>query len=258
MPPIPLIELLPANAFAAFLIFSRLGAALMMLPGFGELYVPQRYRLLLALMMAGLLMPVIAPLLPPLPASASQLAVIVLGEVVIGLFIGTVARIMVATLETAGMIVSLQTGLSAATMFNPLSDQQSSPLPAAFLGMLGVVVIFLTDLDHLLLRAVVDSYALFTPGVLPPLGDLSETISRLVAGTFRLAIEISAPFLVLGIVFFAALGVVARMVPQLMVLFIAQPLQIMGGLLVFAVVLVTGMRWFLEAFVQQMGFLVGS
>jgi flagellar biosynthetic protein FliR len=255
---VPLTELLPANAFAAFLIFARLGSALMVLPGFGELYVPQRYRLLLALLMAGLLMPVIAPLLPPLPASASALALMVLGEVVIGIFIGTVARVLVATLETAGMIVSLQMGLSAATMFNPLGDQQSSPLPAAFLGIMGVVLIFLTDLDHLLLRAAVDSYGLFTPGALPPLGDLSDTIAHLVAGTFRLALEMSAPFLVLGIVFFAALGVVARLVPQLLVLFIAQPLQIMGGLLVFAVVLVTGMRWFLEAFVQQMGFLVGN
>ncbi len=243
------------------LIFARLGTAMMLLPGFGELYVPQRYRLLLALMMAGLLMPVIAPVLPPLPASPSQLAVLVLGEVVIGAFIGTVARILVATLETAGMMISLQMGLSAATMFNPLGDQQSSPLPAAFLGVLGVVLIFLnTDLDHLLLRAAVESYGILHAGGIAAArrSQRHHHAARRPASFSRWRSEISAPFLVLGIVFFAALGVVARMVPQLQVLFIAQPLQIMGGLLVFAVVLVVGMRWFLEAFVQQMGFLVGN
>jgi flagellar biosynthesis protein FliR len=88
----PFEQLLPANLFAAFLIFARIGSAMMLLPGFGELYVPQRYRLLLALMMAGLLTPVLSPLIPPLPGSAATLGVLVFGEVVIGVFIGTLAR----------------------------------------------------------------------------------------------------------------------------------------------------------------------
>jgi len=255
---VPLQQFLPANLFAAFLIFCRVGATMMLLPGFGELYVPQRLRLMLALMLAVLVTPVLAPLMPPLPSSAAELAILVLGEVMIGIFVGTLARLLVSALETAGMMVSLQVGFSTATMFNPLSDQNGSPLPSALYGMLGVVLIFLTDMDHLLLRATVESYGLFTPGALPPLGDLTDTVARFAAGSFRLAFEMAAPFIVLGLVFFIALGMIARMVPQLQVLFIAQPLQIMGGLLVFAVVLVTAMRWFLEAFVQQLGFLVAN
>ena len=254
----PLTEFLPANLFAAFLIFSRLGSAMMLLPGFGELYVPQRYRLLLGLMMAALLTPVLAPVLPPLPASPAQLALIVGGEVAIGIFIGTIARIMVASLETAGMVISMQIGLSAATMFNPLADQQSSPLPSAFLGVLAVVLIFLTDADHQLLRAAVDSYAVFTPGALPPIGDLSDVVARIAAASFKLGIEIAAPFIVLGLVFFVALGIVARMVPQIQILFIAQPLQILGGLAIFGIVLVSGMRWFLGEFLRQFTGVIGG
>ena len=66
---------------------------MMLLPGFGEVYVPQRYRLLLALIMAGLLTPVLAPMLPPCRRARPQLVVMVGGEVVIGVFIGTLARI---------------------------------------------------------------------------------------------------------------------------------------------------------------------
>ncbi len=251
----PLEQFLPANLFAALLIFARIGAATMLLPGFGELYVPTRFRLLLALLMAGLLTPVLGPSLPALPESPAALALMVMGEVLVGVFIGTLARILVAALEMAGMIVSLQTGLSAATMFNPLAEQSSSPLPSALYGMLGVVLIFVTDLDHLLLRAAVESYALFTPGALPPVGDFTETVTHFAAGSFRLAFEMAAPFIVIGLVFFVALGLIARMVPQLQVLFIAQPLQILGGLGLFAVVLLTGMRWFLTEFVQQFSFL---
>jgi flagellar biosynthesis protein FliR len=253
-----LAQILPADLFAVFLIFSRLGATMMLLPGFGELYVPQRYRLLLALLMSGLLAPVLGPLLPAMPASASRLAVIILGEVTIGVFIGTVARILVSALETAGMVVSMQSGLSAAVMFNPLADQQQSALPSALYGMLGIVLIFVTDLHHMLLRAAVESYALFTPGALLPVGDLSDMVAHVVAGAFRLGVEMAAPFIILGLVFFVALGLIARMVPQIQILFIAQPLQIVGGLVVFSIVLMAGMRWFLDAFVQQFAFFVPS
>lgn len=254
----PLAQFLPANAFAVFLIFGRLGTAMMLLPGFGEVYVLQRYRLLLALAIALLLTPVLGPSLPPLPESPARLAVLVGCEVMIGAFIGTVARIIVSALETAGTVVSLQLGLSTAAMFNPLADQGQSALPAALYGMLGIVLIFVTDLDHMLLRAAVDSYAVFAPGALLPVGDLSDAVARVAAGSFRLGFEMAAPFVVIGIVFFVALGIVARLVPQLQVLFIAQPLQIVGGLAIFAFVLVSGMRWFLDAFVQQFGFLVAN
>src|SRR5262249_41238968 len=160
---------------------ARIGSAIILLPGFGELYVPQRYRLLLALLLAALLTPVLGPNLPPLPASPARLALIVGGEVMIGLFIGTVARLLIAALETAGMVVSTQLGLSTAVIFNPLTDQTQSAIPSAFYGMLGVLLIFLTDFHHQLLRAAVDSYSLFTPGALPPIGDLTEIVTHLVA-----------------------------------------------------------------------------
>jgi flagellar biosynthetic protein FliR len=166
---------------------------------------------------------------------------------------GTVTRILITTLESAGMVVSLQLGLSAAVVFNPLAAQQGS-VPGAFYSMLGVLLIFLTDTHHLLLRGLVDSYAVFPPGVLPPMGDLSDTIARVTAGSFRLAMEMSAPFIVIGTLFFIALGIVARLVPQFQLLFVTQPLQIVGGLAVFVVALVTGMRWFLDTFVQQINF----
>jgi flagellar biosynthetic protein FliR len=247
-----LATLLPANLFAALVIFMRLGGAMMLLPGFGEAYVPPRYRLLLAVLFSMLMTPVLAPELPVLPSAPSALAVILGSELFIGLFIGTIARILITTLESAGMIVSFQLGLSAAQVFNPLAASQGS-VPGAFYSMLGVLLIFLTDTHHLLLRGLVDSYAVFTPGVLPPIGDLSDTIARVVAGSFRLAMELSAPFIVLGTIFSIALGIIARLVPQFQLLFVTQPLQIVGGLVVFVVALVTGMRWFLDVFIAELG-----
>jgi flagellar biosynthetic protein FliR len=250
-------QLLPANVFAVFLVFARTGSMLMLLPGFGEFYVMQRFRLLLAVVIAFLLAPLLSPLLPPLPASAPDLVTLVGGEVVIGIFLGTVARVLLSALDTAGSVVSLQLGLSAAQIFNPLQAQPAA-IASTFYGIIGVLLIFLTDLHHLLLRAMVDSYDVFPPGALPPLGDLSEAMVHGAAGAFRLGIEMAAPFIVIGTLFFVTLGLIGRLVPQLQMLFVTQPLQIVGGLIAFAFVLASGMEWFLAAFAQQFAALTGT
>ncbi|HZB90633.1 MAG TPA: flagellar biosynthetic protein FliR [Stellaceae bacterium] len=245
-----LLQLLPANVFAVMLIFARIGTALMLLPGFGEFYVYRRFRLLLAFLIAVLLTPLLAPLLPPLPGGAVKLAGMVGSEVVIGLFLGSVSRILLAALDIAGTIVSFQLGLSAAQMFNPMAGS-TSPLTSTLYSILGVLLIFLTDLHHMLLRSLVDSYDVFAPGVMPPLGDLSEMITRSVAGAFAIGFGMAAPFIVLGLMFYVALGIVGRLVPQLQIMFVTMPAQILGGLVVLVFVLSAGMEWFLDAFQRE-------
>ncbi len=242
-------QVLPANLFAVMLVFSRLGSALMVMPGFGDLYVPTRYRLLLAIFLAAIIAAALATALPGQPDSPLRLLTLLGGEIVIGLFIGTIGRMMLSALETAGMIISFQLGLSTAQVFNPLLAQQGA-ITGAFLTVAGVLVIFLTDTHHLMLRGLIASYDLFPPGAFPGFGDLSNTVARLVAASFSLAVELSAPFLVLGTIFFVALGFLSRLMPQLQIFFIVLPLQVAGGLVVFAFTIYAVMQWFLDGFVQ--------
>jgi len=252
---VPLEQFLPTNTFAALLVFARIGSAMMLLPGFGEAYVMPRFRLLLAVILSLLLLPILAPLLPGLPSSPSQLFVVMGGEILVGVFIGTLARVILMALDSAGQVVSLQTGLSAAQIFNPLLATQTA-IPSSLYSMLGVLLIFLTDLHHVMLRGLVDSYMIFTPGQLPPVDDLSQTAARAVAGSFKLAVEMAAPFIVVGTIFMIGIGLIGRLVPQVQVLFVSQPLQVMGGLLLFGAVLAAGMGWFLDGFVQQFAVIV--
>ena len=246
-----LAELLPANIFAVMIVFVRTGSAIMLLPGFGDLYVPKRYRLLLALVFSGLIASALAPILPALPGSPSGLAVMIAGEITIGVFLGSVARILIGTLETAGMLISFQLGLSAAQVFNPTLSQQSA-IASSFLTVLGTLLILVTNTHYLLLRGIVGSYDLFPPGVFPAIEDLSNSVSRIIATSFQLSAELAAPFIVIGTVFFVALGLLARLMPQLQVFFVSLPVQIAGGLAVFAATLYAIMHWFLDAFVQAL------
>lgn len=246
-----LAQFLPANVFAVMLVFARTGATFMLLPGFGDLYVPQRYRLLLALLFAGLLASALQPILPALPVSPSRLALLIGGEIMIGIFLGTISRILISALETAGMIISLQLGLSAAQVFNPALAQQSA-ITSSILTVLGSLVILVTNTHYLLLRGLVGSYDLFPPGAFPAVEDLSNSVARMVGVSFRIAAELAAPFVVIGTIFFVALGLLSRLMPQLQIFFVALPIQIIGGLAIFAFTLYAIMHWFLDAFTQAL------
>ena len=222
--------------FIFLLAFTRIGAAMMVLPGFAAATVSTRIRLLLSLLITAVVLPSVAPSLPAMPQSALALAVLLAGEVVIGLFIGYIARLMLTTLEVAGTIVAFSSSLANASIFNPAAAEQSS-IVATFLLLIAMLLIFVTDLHHLMLMAVVGSYEVFRPGAGLPVGDMADVIARLVARSFVLGVELAAPFIVVAMVFQFAMGLIARLMPQLMIFFIAIPVQIMLGFVVLSIAL---------------------
>ncbi|MEJ0067781.1 MAG: flagellar biosynthetic protein FliR [Pseudomonadota bacterium] len=240
-------RLLTGEVFTFLLIFSRTGSAMILLPGFGEAYVSIRVRLLLAFAFSVVVAPVVSPHLPPLPASPVALILLLGSEIGVGLFIGSIGRIMITGLETAGTLVSFQIGLSTASVFNPLISDQSQ-LTSVLISIVGMVLLFETDLHHMMLRAMVDSYTLFTPGALPPIGDFTETITRLVSRSFLIAMQIAAPFLVVSTMMYLALGLTSRLMPQLQIFFLALPLQIGLGFLLLTMTISSIMLWFLNNF----------
>src|SRR5690606_16152900 len=206
------------QVWAAGLIFARVGALLMVIPGVGEQSVPPRVRLSFALLFALMLYPVLAPSMPALPGSVGSLAAQVIKEIAIGLVIGTILRIFMAALATAGEVVSLQTTLSFAQTASPNQAQPTASL-STFLGLLGLVLIMTSDLHHMFISAMVRSYALF-PLVKPlPIADSAQLAIRTVGDSFALGIQLAAPVLVFSLVFNVATGLVGRVMPQFPVFF---------------------------------------
>ncbi len=241
------LNLLPADLFAFFVVFARAGTALMFMPGFGEVYVPARLRLVVALALALLLTPVVASTLPGLPASTLRLAAILFGEITVGAFLGLVGRIISSAVHTTGTVLAFQTGLANALGYDPVAAEQSA-VTAMFLSTAGVLVVFLGDLHHLMLRALADSYNVFIPGVMPPMGDFAKVITRLVGDTFVLGVQLASPFIAVGLVFYLGVGVLARLMPQVQIFFIAMPVQIFLGFTVLAATIAAILGWFANRF----------
>ncbi|MEM7652767.1 MAG: flagellar biosynthetic protein FliR [Pseudomonadota bacterium] len=231
-----LSDILPATIWQILFVFIRVGAATMMLPGFGEAYVPGRMRIIFSMVLTLLIVPVVLDIIPPLPDNPLELFLIIAGEIAIGVFIGLIAQVLLSTLQTAGTIIAFMMSLANALAFNPATAQQSSTI-GSFLGAVGLLLIFMGDLHHLMLAAVVDSYTLFIPGQMPPVGDFSEIMTRIVAGSFTVALQFSAPWILVGLIFYLGLGLLARLMPQVQIFFVAIPIQLLIGFALFLPVL---------------------
>ena len=221
------------QVWAGGLIFARIGAIILTLPGIGETYVPPRIRLSLALVISLCLWPVIGGSLPALPDSLGATVGWVIREVITGLMIGAILRAFTSALATAGEIVSLQTTLSFAQTTNPLQAQPGTTI-AAFLMLLGTVLVFATDTHHLFIAGLVGSYELIAPARPLIAADFAELAIRTVADSFMLGIQLSAPVIVFALIFNLAAGLVGRVMPAFQIFFAAAPLSIILGLSIFA------------------------
>jgi flagellar biosynthetic protein FliR len=155
------------------------------------------------------------------------------------------------SLQTAGMLIATQTGLAYAQTVDPTQHDQGAAI-GNFFSLLGAVLIFSTDLHHLAIGAVSGSYKMLPPGAALPTADMAELTIRLVSASFALGFQLAAPFLVFGFALYAALGILARLMPQLQVFFVAVPINIMFGFVVLALLLGTMMTLFLNFYSAQM------
>jgi flagellar biosynthetic protein FliR len=229
--------------FAGALVFARIAAMIMTMPGFGDTPAPTRVRLSFALVMTIVVTPVVYPAMPVIPQGVSDLIGAVIREVLIGLAIGAILRAFLAAMATAGEVISIATTLSFAQTTNPTLGQQNTTL-ATFLSLMATVIIMVGDLHHLFIAAMVRSYSLFPFGHAPPVSDFSQLMIRTTADAFTLGIQLAAPVLIFSLIFNLATGLVGRAMPQFQIFFAAAPLQVLLGLSLFALSLgVMGNYW---------------
>jgi len=240
------LTLYGVEIWAVALLFARIGAMIMLLPGFGEPAVPARVRLAFALLLAVALAPALGNRVPEPAASAWGMGLQVASEVLIGVMLGGAARLLVSALATAGQLLGLEIGIAFAQTADP-TQTQSGQLLAVFLGVFGLALIFATGLDHMFLRGVAGSYDVIALGAPAPVGDAAELALEVTAAAFRTGFQIAMPVIAAGLIFRVGLGVLSRLIPQIQVFFVALPLQIMGGLVVFALGLSTGMLIWLDS-----------
>ena len=213
------------------LVFLRMGAAMALLPGFGDRMVPGRIRLVLALVFTLIIAPAVTDRVLPPQGGAGPFVLFLLAETANGLALGFILRLTVLALEMAGGLAAQSGSLSQ--MFGTGGE----PLPAIahLLVMAGLALAVLSGLHVQLARALILSYDAMPAGHFPAAGLIRSWGVAQIAQAFALALSLAAPFVIAALIYNVALGVINRAMPMLMVSFIGAPALTAGTLILLAI-----------------------
>lgn len=224
-----------AQPFLPFLaVLGRTSAFVAVLPIFSWRIVPVRVRAMIALLLTVF----VAMVLPPSravtqPIAGISMALLVVGETLVGLSLGLSVRLVFAAVEVGGRIASRQMGLAMAGTYDPSTGQQTQPL-ATFFEILFVLFFLVASGHHLLIRMIFRSYELFPAGEMPTLGAMAEAL--VVAGSTMMVfgLKLAAPVLAAFLCLSVFLAILARVLPEMNILFLSLPLRVGLGLFMAA------------------------
>ncbi|MBE9605782.1 flagellar biosynthetic protein FliR [Acetobacteraceae bacterium H6797] len=231
-----LLAALPLLAFQAVVIFARMGAAVMLLPGIGEAELPAPVRLGIGVGFVPVLLPVLGDSLPTVPDALPDIARLLLVEIGIGIWIGSLARVAMLGLSIAAQFIAGAMGLTSALVQDPALGQGGTAL-SRLIGLAAVVMVMTTGLHHLAIAAMAESYAVLPAGLGFPAEEVAQSIVAAGADNLGLALRLSAPFLVGAVIANVGLGLLARLAPQIQVYFVAVPGQVLAGIALLALLM---------------------
>ncbi|WP_181704744.1 flagellar biosynthetic protein FliR [Chthonobacter rhizosphaerae] len=223
-------ETVPALILSVFLLFCRIGACLMVLPGVGSARVPTQVRLFLAFGVTLALAPGLVPLVLPVVRAEGEtdFLALVAVEVVVGLLIGTVGRSLLAALQALATATNSFLGI-AAMPGAPVEDTEAAPALVTLITLFSVLLLFLTDLHLEILRGLWASYATVPVGTGYPAGSGLDWLVDRISQAFLTALQVTSPYMLYGFLVNLGTGLVNKMMPALPVFFIAQPFVMLGG-----------------------------
>lgn len=222
----------PDMILVAFLMFCRIGGCLMLMPGFSSPRIPLQVRLFIAIAVTLAMTPV---LLPTLQGSVRDLAFpallgLIISETAVGGLIGLIGRLFFLALQFMATAAAQFIGF-AGMPGTPIEDVEPLPSVATLITLTATVFLFLTDQHWEVFKALAASYS-----VLPVSEPFSieaglKNLSDAIGDAFVLALQISSPFVVYGVIVNLLFGFANKMIPQIPVYFISLPFVLAGGVL---------------------------
>lgn len=211
-------------------VFFRVGALIIFVPVLGSRQVPGIMKIGLTLFLSLAVFPLVQDRPMPEPKGLFELSKFLTADVIIGMGIAYIARLIFAAVQVAGTVVDFQMGFGVVNVIDPQTESQVS-VTAQLQNILAILLFLAVDAHHYIIHAIVDSFFVINPFEIDFASITPEYVLRLFSATFTTAVKISAP--VMAILFFLSvgLGLVARTVPQMNVFIVGFPLQIGIGLL---------------------------
>jgi flagellar biosynthetic protein FliR len=219
--------------FGFTLILTRISAFFLVLPVFGWQAIPLRIKVALTVFLS-VFFTFITPLgIDPTNVSTVQAVLLLAGEATYGLAMGLIVALLFSVVILAGRIVERQMGLAMAQVLDPLTGERSRPL-ASLLEIIFVLIFLSANGHHMFLLIVSKSLGAFPPGTVPAIGVLTDGVVRAGSAMFIAGLRLAAPMLAAFLILMVALALLARLVPEMNILFISMPMRLGLGLMMAA------------------------
>jgi len=216
------------NILALIVIIIRVGPIIFMMPVLSSQSVPPQAKALITLMISLVLLPVVPVTAADLPVTVTGIAVFMAKEIAFIAILSLFANFIFAAIETAGQMVAMQMGFAMAGVMDPQQGNQVAII-GFFWHMIAVLLFLSVNGHHLFFRTLVETFTWVHPGGFSLSQASYEGIIQGFGHMFVLAIKLIAP---VGTVLFltdVAMGILAKVSPQIPVMLVAMPLKIAIG-----------------------------
>lgn len=229
--------LIPVEQFQLFLVVAaRVSGFVSAIPVFSSAQTPVRVKVGLAFAASLTLFPVMSPNLPPVSFAPGPFVLFVVAELLLGVLLGLVARLIFTAIEFGATVIGFQMGFAAANVFDPQNERQVA-LISQFQNVFSILIFLAINGHHLFLQTAVLSYELLPPGQLNLGGEAVPYLMKLASHMFALGVQFSAPVLAVLLLSGLILGILARVFPQLNVFLLSFPINIGTAFIVIALTL---------------------
>jgi flagellar biosynthetic protein FliR len=240
------------TVLALFAAFCRIGACIMIMPGFSTARIPMQIRLFIAVAISMAILPVMwTDIYPQVTGKGHTYIYLIAAETAVGAVIGLVARYYVLGLQFAGTAITMLMGFNPPPSSDVLEDTAENQI-TSMISFAGLMLLFMLDFHHVMFEAIAQSYRVMPVGsVFDPQGVLI-TLTDSLEQTFMIMVRLASPFLIYGLLFNVAIGMVNKLAPQIPIYFISQPYLIMGGMFLLYLGIAAMLRLFGDGFAPVM------
>jgi len=228
----PMIEKL----LGVVMVLTRISAFFLVIPVFSWKSIPVRIKVSMTLLLT-----IFFSMITPFPVNTGRISnieaiLLISNEAVYGLALGLIVSFIFAAIKIGGRIVEREMGFAMAEILDPLTGETTQPL-SSLLEMIFILLFLSANGHHLLLLVISKSYESFPAGSIPTIPVLTGGLIQAGSAMLVAGLKLSAPILAAFLLLMVVLAILARMVPEINILFISLPMRVGMGFLMMTIFL---------------------
>jgi flagellar biosynthetic protein FliR len=226
----------PGDVVLFALVLCRVAGIFAALPAFGGQRLPRQIRAVAVFAITLVCLPVLRITPPAVPVNSIALALLMAGEVLVGLMLSFISQALFSAVEFCGQVIGMQMGFTISQILDPTMGNQAQ-LMSVLQTLLATLLFLSLNIHHLFLGAIADSFRIVPVGGWHVTGEIINFLVRRAADIFVLGIRLAAPVMVALLMTSVALGIMSRAFPQMNIFMLSLPLNIGIGFVILGATL---------------------